>query len=118
MEPSCIDYSWHSCCCVVLFNIAAVLLGFFYSWGAVQHAYRPSYIVVVGHHPLLLGFITFLTEGPKKIMLNYVKKVVKERVLGFEPEEYTYVVTELGWFFRHIAEPLPNAVVKVYDTQE
>jgi hypothetical protein len=96
----------------VLFAWGACLFGVVLGGKAIDSSYQPSTIVVVGHHPLVLGFLTFLLDFPKKVVQNHAKRFVKERVLCWPPEEeYTYLVTEMSWVLKELAEPLPNYVV-------
>ena len=43
-------------------------LGLVNAYIAIAVAYTPASIVVVGHHPLLLGFVNFLLDIPYKLV--------------------------------------------------
>lgn len=46
------------------------LLGILNAYIAIAVAYTPASIVVVGHHPLLLGVVNFLLDIPYKLLEN------------------------------------------------
>ena len=48
---------------------------------------RPAAIVVVGHHPLILGLVNFALDLPWKILERRVKAVVEARIW---PDAGTY----------------------------
>jgi fibro-slime domain-containing protein len=103
-----------------VFNLLYIVLvtsfGSLCSISAIGWAYSPATIIVVGHHPLLLGLKTFLLQFPKKIAMNYIKNYIKKR-MGFQIEKHRFF-TELSWFFNHIAEPLPRAIVRVAEYEQ
>jgi len=95
----------------LLYIVFVTSFGVVCSNQAIRWAYTPATIIVVGHHPLLMGLGTFLLQFPKKIAMNSIKKYIKESILGMEPEKYTGLFTELSWFFQQIAEPLPGQLL-------
>ena len=50
------------------FIVVTFILGLVNAYVAIALAYTPASIVVVGHHPLLLGFVNFLLDIPYKLI--------------------------------------------------
>ena len=62
---------WIPCCQRPLagaFIVVTFILGLVNAYIAIAVAYTPASIVVVGHHPLLLGFVNFLLDIPYKLV--------------------------------------------------
>eukprot|EP00931_Biecheleriopsis_adriatica_P021598 TRINITY_DN14083_c0_g1_i5.p1 TRINITY_DN14083_c0_g1~~TRINITY_DN14083_c0_g1_i5.p1 ORF type:complete len:305 (-),score=31.10 TRINITY_DN14083_c0_g1_i5:58-972(-) len=106
----------NKCCCGpasagMAFNTVACILGSFCAYCAASWAYQPSNIVMIGHYPLVLGFINFFLDFPKKILGGYLRATVCS---SCSSQDKPYV-TELPWFFKEISEPLPEAITKKPD---
>jgi len=100
----------------LLYIVFVTSYGSYCSISAIRWAYSPATIIVVGHHPLLLGVIVFLLQFPKKIAMNYIKNYIKKR-MGFQIEKHRFLI-ELSWFFKNIAEPLPRAIIGAADYEQ
>ncbi|CAL1154909.1 unnamed protein product [Cladocopium goreaui] len=95
------------------FIVVTFILGLVNAYIAIAVAYTPASIVVVGHHPLLLGFVNFLLDIPYKLVETRIKRFLWSRCCGEEdaglvPE---YVAPELDWLGVELAEALPEEFV-------
>ena len=59
------------------FIIFACIAGIVNAYIAIAVAYTPASIVVVGHHPLLVGAVNFLLDIPYKFLENRRLEVSK-----------------------------------------
>lgn len=63
------------------FIIFACIAGIVNAYIAIAVAYTPASIVVVGHHPLLVGAVNFLLDIPYKFLENRRLEVSKSQLL-------------------------------------
>lgn len=63
-----------------IFLSVVCVLGVVNAYIAIAVAYTPACIVLVGHHPLLLGLVNFLLDIPYKLLENQIKKFFWRRV--------------------------------------
>ncbi|CAE7948986.1 unnamed protein product [Symbiodinium sp. KB8] len=93
-----------------VFLVAACCLGCGCAYMAVDAAYRPASIVVVGHHPLILGLVNFALDLPWKILERRVKAVVEARIWP-DAGTYEFLDYQSHWLVEELADPLPEQFV-------
>ncbi|CAE7352653.1 unnamed protein product [Symbiodinium natans] len=92
-----------------VFLVVACVLGTSMMYMAVDAAYRPASIVVVGHHPLILGFVNFALDLPWKFLERRVKEFVEARC--WPENRYEHLEHETHWLVDELADPLPDQFV-------
>jgi len=99
------------------FIIFAGIAGIVNAYTAIAVAYTPASIVVVGHHPLLVGAVNFLLDIPYKFLENRMKRFLWSRCCEKEEQDDLelpeYMAPELGWLGVELAEALPEEFVLV-----
>lgn len=57
-----------------IWNGFCIVMGCSYGFFAIVHAYLPSGITILGHHPLVVGFVSFCLDFPKEMLKNFVRR--------------------------------------------